>query len=113
MVRSPVNQPPVPVAGAGAGPGPLPLEVVEVDAAQHVRPRGHVDHTPLGAPLQAVQKQVGPQQLRKVVERKRALKPIGRHLPRVPVTAHVVDQHIDPRTGLQHFRGHPSHLRQG
>jgi hypothetical protein len=42
-----------------------------------------------------------------------SLQPVGGGVPGVPVPADVVDQHIDPRKGLEYLLGQPSYLCLG
>ena len=48
-----------------------------------------------------------------MVEGEGALEAVSGDVPRVPVPADVVDQHINPGKGLEHLGSKPSHLHLG
>ena len=87
------------------------MKVVEVNASCGVGVGGDGDHTGLGTPLEPVQKEVGQQERRQMVDRKGAFQSVDGDVAGVPVATDVVDQHVDPRQNRKHLAGQPPHLR--
>ena len=88
---------------------PLALQVVEVDAASGVGAGGDGDDPGGRARGEAVQQQAGQQERREVVEREGVLHAIGGDVPVSPEPADVVDQHVQPRVGVQYLSGQTAH----
>jgi hypothetical protein len=95
------------------GVGAFALQVVELDAAHGMRVGGDGDHPGRGAVPQPVQEQVGEQERREMVECERALEPVGGDVPAVPVSADVIDQHIEPGEALEDRTGQSPDLDLG
>src|SRR5215208_568034 len=95
------------------GVDPCALEVVEVDAPLGVGVGGHRYDAGWDALLQPVQQQGGEQERREMINGEGSLQPVGGGVPGIPVPADVIDQHIDPRQGLEYLLGQPSYLCLG
>ena len=89
------------------------LQVVEVDAAGGVRAGGDGDDPRRRAGLQAVQQQVGEQERGEMVEGEGVFQAVGGDVPVRPEAAHVVDQHIQPRIGVEYLAGQAADLGLG
>jgi hypothetical protein len=48
-----------------------------------------------------------------LVDGKRPLEPVHGQVTRVPVPAHVVDEHVDARKPIEHFVGYSAHFGLG
>src|SRR5438552_10644693 len=99
------------VVSACTGIGPFTLEVIEIHAPHGLRVGSDGDYAGWSALLQPVEEQSGQQERRKMVESEGTLQPVSGDVPRVPVTADVVDQHMYPREGLEYLISQPPNLR--
>src|SRR5207245_6191358 len=77
------------------------LQVVERDMALRLYVGGDGYHPCGCAGLEPIEKEVGEQEGGEVVESKCVLQAIGRRVSVGPEPADVVDQHVEPRVGIQ------------
>ena len=101
------------VVGALSGVVASALQVVELDAAHRLCAGGDGDDPCGCAGLEPIQQQVGEQERGEVVEGERALQAVGGQVAVRPEPADVVDQHVQPRVGVEDRDGEPTYLGLG